>query len=212
MTPVTPARSERLLLADLLDEMGPSAPTLCAGWLTRDLAAHIVLRDARPDTLPGMFLSPLAKDTKGQQDKLAQSDWSGLVERVRSGPPSWSPARWAPLEAAVNTLEFFVHHEDVRRANAAVPEREVPQDLADALWAAGPRLARLALVRCPVGVILHSDGRGEKLVRRAEPRVILRGTPGDLALYLSGRRAAAKVDVEGTPEAVAAFAAVSLDR
>jgi hypothetical protein len=36
---------ERARLSDLLDELGPDAPTLLALWTTRDLAAHLVLRE-----------------------------------------------------------------------------------------------------------------------------------------------------------------------
>jgi uncharacterized protein (TIGR03083 family) len=45
----TLARAERAALCDLFDEVGPDAPTLCAGWTTRDLAAHLVIRERRAD-------------------------------------------------------------------------------------------------------------------------------------------------------------------
>src|SRR5690606_24047731 len=38
------ARAERHALADLLMAVGPDAPTLCAGWTTAHLAAHLVVR------------------------------------------------------------------------------------------------------------------------------------------------------------------------
>src|SRR3712207_9294235 len=50
------AARERAALADLLDELGPDAPTRCAGWTTAHLAAHLVTRDRRPDTTPGFAL------------------------------------------------------------------------------------------------------------------------------------------------------------
>ena len=34
------AQRERTALADLLEELGPDAPTLCAGWSAIDLATH----------------------------------------------------------------------------------------------------------------------------------------------------------------------------
>ena len=43
------AKRERLLLADLLEAEGPEAPTLCEGWSTRDLAAHLIVRERRPE-------------------------------------------------------------------------------------------------------------------------------------------------------------------
>ena len=54
------ARPEREALCDLLTDLGPEAPTLCAGWRTRDLAAHLVLRERRPDAAPGILLPLLA--------------------------------------------------------------------------------------------------------------------------------------------------------
>jgi uncharacterized protein (TIGR03083 family) len=40
----TLAQEERNELCDLMLETGPDAPTLCEGWTTRDLAAHLVIR------------------------------------------------------------------------------------------------------------------------------------------------------------------------
>ena len=51
----TPATMERRRFADELLAVGPDAPTLCTGWAARDLAAHVVLRDRRPDAMPGPF-------------------------------------------------------------------------------------------------------------------------------------------------------------
>ncbi|HEX6919337.1 MAG TPA: maleylpyruvate isomerase family mycothiol-dependent enzyme, partial [Actinomycetes bacterium] len=54
------ARAERAALSDLLESLGPDAPTLCEGWDTRDLAAHLVVRERRMDAAPGIVLRPLA--------------------------------------------------------------------------------------------------------------------------------------------------------
>jgi uncharacterized protein (TIGR03083 family) len=45
---MTYAQDERAALAALLHETGPDGPTLCEGWQTRDLAAHLALRARRP--------------------------------------------------------------------------------------------------------------------------------------------------------------------
>ncbi|WP_461013210.1 maleylpyruvate isomerase N-terminal domain-containing protein, partial [Trueperella pyogenes] len=45
---------ERRRLADLLLAKGPDAPTLCEGWFTRDLAAHLWIREHRLDAAVGM--------------------------------------------------------------------------------------------------------------------------------------------------------------
>ncbi|WP_346995752.1 maleylpyruvate isomerase N-terminal domain-containing protein, partial [Dietzia sp. SLG310A2-38A2] len=44
----TLAQRERSALVETMRAAGPEAPTLCAGWTTRDLAAHLVVREARP--------------------------------------------------------------------------------------------------------------------------------------------------------------------
>src|SRR4029453_11831870 len=54
------ARRERRELADLLLAVGPDAPPLCAGWTARDLAAHLVIRERRPDATVAGLIPPLA--------------------------------------------------------------------------------------------------------------------------------------------------------
>jgi len=85
------AASERASLSDLLDRVGPAMPTLCEGWQTRDLVAHLVLRESRPDAALGAVISPLAGWTARLQKKLVRKDYTDLVNRLRSGPPRWSP-------------------------------------------------------------------------------------------------------------------------
>jgi hypothetical protein len=51
---------EVLTVSDLLDELGPQAPTLLPPWAARDLAAHLVLREhdylaARGLVVPGRW-------------------------------------------------------------------------------------------------------------------------------------------------------------
>ena len=108
------ASSERSALADLMLEVGPDAPTLCGTWTTRDLAAHLVVRATRPDAAAGIVLGPLASYTEKVMAAVARRPWADLVAEVRSGPPRWSPLSLAALDRATNTIEYFVHHEDVR--------------------------------------------------------------------------------------------------
>ncbi|NDE57953.1 MAG: maleylpyruvate isomerase family mycothiol-dependent enzyme, partial [Acidimicrobiia bacterium] len=106
-----PARNERHALCDLFLKVGPDAPTLCAGWTTRDLAAHLVVRETRPDAAGGILIRRLAPYGDRVRDKVARTDWTTLVDRVRNGPPRLSPMRIPALDDLTNTLEFFVHHE-----------------------------------------------------------------------------------------------------
>ncbi|GAB3892240.1 hypothetical protein GCM10027612_39450 [Microbispora bryophytorum subsp. camponoti] len=118
---MTHAQTERAALCDLLDRLGPGAPTLCEGWSTEDLAAHLVLRERRLDAAPGIALPFLAGYTASVQDRITRShSYPELVGLVRHGPPRWTPYGLVPrLDEIVNTIELFIHHEDVRRAQAA---------------------------------------------------------------------------------------------
>ncbi len=107
---------ERAALAATFRDTGPDAPTLCAGWTTRDLLAHLVIREGRPDASPGHRRAVVRRYTERVQNSYARGDWTALVDRFAGGPPWWSPFRL--VEGLVNTGEFFVHHEDVRRASA----------------------------------------------------------------------------------------------
>ena len=43
------------------------------------------------------------------------SPYDKLVRLVRTGPPIWSYFRLPWVDGQLNTLEYYVHHEDVRR-------------------------------------------------------------------------------------------------
>lgn len=193
-----PARAERGLLADLLLAVGPQAPTLCEGWLTRDLAAHLVVRERRPDAAAGLVVPPLRARGERLRAELASRPYPELVELVRR-PPWWSPLSNPVLDGVVNTLEFFIHHEDVRRAAAGWQPRALSAELQAALWSRIPMLSRMALRRFPAAVVLHAPEVGETTAGAGGPGLRLIGSPAELVLLLSGRQAAARVQVDGPP-------------
>jgi uncharacterized protein (TIGR03085 family) len=200
----TPATVERRKLCNLLDELGPDAPTLCEGWMTVDLAAHLVMRERRPDGVAGVLFKPLAGYAEKVQDQIAQLPWSRLVERVRCGPPRFSPMRIDGVDRAVNTVEFFVHQEDVRRAQPGWSARDLDDELVDDLYAALKRGARLLARKAPAGIELEpSDGRPTVVAKRGSPLVTVRGPVGELTLFVYGRQAHALVELDGPSEAVA---------
>ncbi len=202
----TLARRERHALADLMEAVGPDAPTLSGDWTSRDLAAHLVLRERRPDAAAGILLRPLEGYTRVVQDHLAGQDWARLVAKVRSGP-LLMPDR---IDKVVNTAEFFVHHEDVRRAQEQWQPRELTAADERSLWrllcARGGALFRKATG----GVVLQLPDGTEHQARPGEPAVTLVGPASELLLYAYGRTGHAQVRIDGDPEAVAAFARTSL--
>lgn len=198
------ADRERAALADLLDELGPDAPTCCAGWTTAHLAAHLAVRDRRPDALPGFGVEalpagrPLARWSHAVEDRLrAGTPYPEIVRRVRSGPPAWSPVAWPPVAALLNTSEFVIHHEDVRRAQPGWAPRQLGRADQDALWRALAGFGLLAARRHRGGLrFRRSDVPGvERTVGGRTPSTTVTGEPLELLLWAAGRRDVARVDL-----------------
>ena len=207
---MTYAQEERAALAALLGDTGPDGATLCEGWQTRDLAAHLVLRERRPDAAAGVMGGPLAGYTaRIQRQYLDRYSYPALIAMFQAGPPSLSPFAIPGADEAANTVEYFVHHEDVRRADPDWTERELASGLNSALW---KRLygARLFLRSAPTGVVLarEHDGKLDLIVAKtAAPTVTVTGSPAELTMWSMGRVSAAHVTLDGQEEAVAKLAA-----
>jgi uncharacterized protein (TIGR03085 family) len=201
VSPTDYARTERLALCDLVTELGPDAATLCDGWTTRDLAAHLVIRERRPDAAVGIFVRPLAGYTGKVQHRAADQPFDRLVAQLRT-PPAWSFSGIGPLDRAVNTAEFFIHHEDVRRAQPEFSPRPLERGLGRQLWTRLPALARISLRHVRGEVVLAAEGYGQLRVGSGAASVRIAGDPGELVLFASGRQAHARVDVQGAPELV----------
>ncbi|AKT51736.1 TIGR03085 family metal-binding protein [Arsenicicoccus sp. oral taxon 190] len=206
------AHAQRQALSDLFDRVGPDAPTLAEGWTTRDLAAHLATRDRRPDAAAGIMVKPLAGYTERVQQSYAARPWPELVDLVRFGPPAYALTRIPAVDARVNLAEFYLHHEDVLRAQQPPAHVPMTPELESALWRLVATMGRLLLRRCRVGVTVDAPGHGEQVLRKAgaDGGVLLTGRPGELLLYLSGRTEAADVRVEGSPQAEEAFRRTSL--
>lgn len=189
---------ERLALADLFDEVGPDAPTLCGGWVTRDLVAHLLVREGHP-AAAGIIVRPLAGWTARQQRRTASTPYASLVERFRHGPPLISPMRLPGAETAANTFEHFVHHEDVRRAGQMWTPRELADDDQRTLWQHLTRRVRVYVRKSPVPVRLTAPDFGAISAGNTDDpaAITLTGAPAELVLYVHGRRDQAEVDIEG---------------
>lgn len=202
---------ERRELCDRFVALGPDAPTLCEGWTTADLAAHLVVRERDPLGAPGILIPAFEGLTaKRMAAELAKHGYAGTVERVRTGPPL-GPMKIPPVRHAANLVEYFVHHEDVRRANGEEPRTTRP-DLDDELWSLLVRMFPLMVRRAKVPgvelVLVRPDGT-ERRAGSGPDRVRLVAPVGELVLHLYGRTGAARVDLEGPEAAVAKVRAAS---
>jgi uncharacterized protein (TIGR03085 family) len=197
--------AERAQLSDLLDELGPEAPTLLAPWTTRDMAAHLVLRERDSLAGPGLVLpGAWGRLAERRRRALALREFAWLVATLRSGPPPGVfRSGWVRRLPSLN--EFFVHHEDVRRANGRGPRTNEPA-MDEALWRNVSRAPWfLARRLCGAGLELQWAGTAQTVrARRGEPTALIAGPPGELLLYLFGRQGAAQVEVSGPTAAVQA--------
>lgn len=198
------ARAERAALCDTLLDVGPDAPTLCGGWTSGDLLAHLLVREGRPDQAAGVLVPKLAERTEQAMARLRdEHDHATLVERLREGPPRWHPARVPAVDEQTNLVEMFVHHEDVLRAGLGAPRRSLSPAMVSAL---GSRLAIIGpmLFRRTKGATIEiATAKGNSRVGKGEdPVVQIHGRPGEIILFGFGRQAVAEVELVGPPEAV----------
>lgn len=213
---MAPAPSpDRAEVADALISVLPTAPTLCEGWDARDLAVHLVLRDGRPDVIlgavAGKVVPALGRAAGEVRQRYEAMGWEELVDVVRHGPPAWAPTRLPAVERAVNGAEFYVHAQDVLRAqpgwtSGTTPAPRPRPGQRERLWKA-LRVVPVRYGKAPVGVVRQVPSGPSAVVRRAEPSVTLLGQPEELLLHAFGRRAQADVEVRGVADAVAAFEA-----
>jgi uncharacterized protein (TIGR03085 family) len=185
---MTAAQRERAALVETLRTVGPEAPTLCGDWTTRDLAAHLVVREGRLDTTPGIAVSFLAGYTEKVRRQVAEStDWEVLLDKVASGPPLYSPFKI--FDPVANMGEMFIHHEDVRRAKAGWEPRPLDDATVRALGRGLPIMARLTLAKAPARVTVRTP-QGKNLVTVGRgPELTITGEPQEVLLFISGRDA-----------------------
>jgi uncharacterized protein (TIGR03085 family) len=197
------ARIERAALCDLALELGPDAPTLSGDWTVKELVVHLLVREGSPAAI-GIVVPPLARVTELASARVARGDLPELVERLRQGPPIYSPFRFAAVDKVLNTMEFFVHHEDIRRAQDGWGPRDLSGRAESVLWKL-LRVSGKGLVRsAPVGITVERiDTSQSATLKVGASRVVVRGLPSELVLFAYGRRDHARVKVAGEPADVA---------
>lgn len=202
---MTAAQRERAALVETMRTVGPDAPTLCGDWTTRDLAAHLVVREGRLDATAGVAVPFLAGYTAKVQRQVTEStEWDELLDKIASGPPLYSPFKI--LDPVANLGEMFIHHEDVRRAQSDWEPRQLDDAMAKALGRGFPLMARLTLAKAPARVSLRTpDGKTLATVGRG-PVLTVTGEPQELLLFISGRDIV-RLEFDGDPALVEAVRA-----
>jgi uncharacterized protein (TIGR03085 family) len=195
MSPSSLVAQERRALAEILLSVGPDAPTLCEGWTARDLVAHLVIREGRPDAAIGILGGPMAKWTAKVQDAAALQPFDELVATFLSGPPRWSPFSISKVDAAANIVEFAVHIEDVRRAQPSWVAAPDNAELNAVLWNRLTKMGKLLMRGVKLGVEFQRTDLSAPVfaAKTGTPIVTLTGTPLDLILRTYGRT---EVDVQ----------------
>ena len=200
------ARKERAAICDSFEIAGPDRPTLCEGWTTRDLLAHLLVRERQPWAAGGILVPALAPLTERAMRGYAHTPWAEMIGLLRGGAPMWSPFWVGKVDELSNAVEFFVHHEDVRRGEPGWEPRQPDTERDDELWALLRRMGRALYRHSPVGVVVQRPS-GERQVARTGPGMVtLVGEPGELILHAYGRDAV-RVDFEGATADVAALGA-----
>jgi uncharacterized protein (TIGR03085 family) len=195
-------RRERHALCDTALDVGPEAPTLCGGWDARDLVAHLLVRENSMIGAAGISFSPMAGFTERAMEKAAQAPFPEMVEKLYD--PGLTPYRLPGVERLTNTLEYFVHHEDLRRAQPGWEPRDLPTADEDELWKLLRGSAKLSTRRAGVPIVVRRTDRPgqESTVRRGDDPVVVSGRPSELVLFFFGRDHLRDVTLDGPPDAV----------
>ena len=193
-------------MCDLFLAVGPEAPTLAGEWTTRDLAAHLVVRERRPDAGPGI-VSSFLRDYS-EKVRIAERDrpWTELVERVRRVrrcgtrcASRRSTSSSTPSSSSSTTRTSAGRRTDGRRATL---DPQLEHALASSIKRAGGMLTRKATV----GVTMNADGVDPVRLHKGAPAVTISGPIGECVLYLYGRKDVAGVTFDGPDDAVASIA------
>jgi uncharacterized protein (TIGR03085 family) len=196
---------ERRELTELLREVGPDAPTLCTGWNTRLLLAHLVRRERsllEAGARVRLPIASLAAD-KAMRAYAESTSYDEMLTLLADGAPPWSFFALPPARDAFNLLEFAIHHEDVRRAtDDEVEPRQLSDSRQRAIFNRLRGMVPFTMRGAPVPVELRWTDSAVIRLGRGKP-VIVTGDPMELALVAYGRQPVARVHYAGDPASIA---------
>lgn len=181
-------------LCDTLDSVPADAPTLCGDWTSHDLAIHLWVLKRDPLAWPGIGIRRFGALTDARMARVRERwAYADLVARLRAAGPAIAAMATDALEGHRHALgEYFVHTEDVRRANG-LPGTAHSPELQDALWRRA-RLAARFLHRSGAGLALQRPGADAVRIVPGAGRLVI-GEPSELLLWVHGREPVADVEV-----------------
>lgn len=203
--------AERQSLISTFERVGADADTLCEGWDAEDLLRHMVLREISPHH--GLFSKvPLKAADKSRQHigDIDSADFDSLLETFKNGRQHLSPLQFGPVDRAMNTLEYVIHHEDLRRAQDPRLGRVLTHEDQGVIFSHLKAMAQMLYLKAPVRVVLHSPEFGDitaLATKRHKDTVTVTGPPLELAMYSFGRNRA-DVELGGEPDAIRKFEGV----
>jgi uncharacterized protein (TIGR03085 family) len=158
------------------------------------MAAHLYVRERRADAMPGVVLPGwLAGHTNRVMASVVRvHSYDHVVNRIAVGPP----LALRPFDERLNLFEFFVHAEDVRRANGEGP-RDLSLELERLMWRRLRPMLRLSFRRARGIQIEFVTAHGDRTVIGNGPTVRLLGPVGELVLYAFNRKGISEVERSG---------------
>ncbi len=197
------ARRERAALCDLALEVGAESPTLCDGWTSADLVAHLLVRERDPIASLGNIVDSLADRNARAMAKRREQGYDAMVATLRTPPV---PLRVLPfVDRLMNGFEYLVHHEDLRRGVPGWEPRALPAGTIDGLWSQLSRGAPFFGRKLPAPTVLRRADTGATAVLRKGPDpVTITGPVVELVLFLFGRSATVGLEFDGPDDAVLA--------
>ena len=204
------AQTERAALCDTALQVGEDQPTLCEGWDVKDLVVHLLVRERSIGAL-GIAVRQLETLTERESRRIGRRDFTVLVEQLRNGPPRWSVYGLPKADELLNSLEYFVHHEDIRRAQPGWTARAMGDDVEKQLWSMTKTAGKGLTRNLSVGVTAENATSGSQVTLSSGDRLVtVKGVPSEVVLYLFGRKTHADVELLGDDEAIAAISETAL--
>lgn len=181
---------------DALAAVAPTAPTLCEGWDAHDLAVHVWVLKHDPLSWPGIAVTAFARLTQQRAEHFKQR-WSYeiLIGKLRQETGAMASLPFDGRQGHRHALgEFYIHTEDVRRANN-YPRSTQTSETEDALWLRTREAGKELWPRGRAAVLVEAPGRESFTIGRGPAAARVVGLPSEALLWIYGREGVADIEV-----------------